>query len=157
MKGRYSVSVISQEFFNRTAFSNNGGHSPPSSPHPVTIKEKKASRRYIGILLALLSSLAFSLGSLLVKRLATDGGYHPFNIAVWRFVGIFLPYIPVLAYYYTRSIRSHGQSIFKGVFVFNPDVTGKEKFKVWALLLVISSLKMTAFWSYVIYSLPNLF
>lgn len=52
-------------------------------------KEKKRSkfRRYRGMLLALLSSLIFSLTALLVKKLE---GYHPFSIALWRFQGYHL-------------------------------------------------------------------
>ncbi|OXA51017.1 hypothetical protein Fcan01_14114 [Folsomia candida] len=60
-----------------------------------TKKKKKASplRRYRGMLLALLSSLIFSLGALVAKKLHH---FHPFSIAFWRFQGAFLPVLPII-------------------------------------------------------------
>jgi hypothetical protein len=41
-------------------------------------------RRYLGILFALMSSIVFSLCSIIIKVL---GRYHPFNLGFWRFQG----------------------------------------------------------------------
>jgi hypothetical protein len=57
--------------------------------------KKKSSplRRYKGMLFALLSSLIFSVGALIAKKLEH---VHPFSIALWKFQGAFLPVLPII-------------------------------------------------------------
>lgn len=69
-------------------------------------KKKSKLRRYRGMLLALLSSLIFSLTALLVKKLE---GYHPFSIALWRFQGAFLPALPLIIH--TRYFSKLGEKM----------------------------------------------
>lgn len=78
----------------------------------VVKKERKRSklRRYKGMLLALLSSLIFSLTALLVKKL---DGYHPISIALWRFQGALLPAIPIL--FQARYFSKIGEKVFDRV------------------------------------------
>ncbi|CAL8110064.1 unnamed protein product [Orchesella dallaii] len=67
---------------------------PVTAAEAAIKKEKKSKlRRYRGMLLALLSSLIFSLTALLVKKLE---GYHPISIALWRFQGALLPAVPLI-------------------------------------------------------------
>lgn len=71
------------------------------------VKKKRSKfRRYRGMLLALLSSLIFSLTALLVKKLE---GYHPFSIALWRFQGAFLPALPLIIH--TRFFTKLGEKM----------------------------------------------
>jgi len=57
-----------------------GENADPKHPLPFW-------RRYFGIFLALMSSIVFSMTTLLVKILSVH--YHPVNFGVWRFQGIF--------------------------------------------------------------------
>lgn len=54
---------------------------------------RRSCRRYIGILLAIFASFLLSLTTLIARVLIE---YHPFNEAMWRFMGILLPSIPIL-------------------------------------------------------------
>jgi len=53
-------------------------------------------KRYIGIILAIMSSVVFALGVLIVKSLPQ---YHPYSVSFWRFQGVLLPTLPILFYY----------------------------------------------------------
>lgn len=81
-----------------------------------TKKKKKASplRRYRGMLLALLSSLIFSLGALVAKKLHH---FHPFSIAFWRFQGAFLPVLPIIMH--KVCILDQADKIMLGVWPLN--------------------------------------
>ncbi|CAK1541506.1 unnamed protein product [Leptosia nina] len=50
---------------------------------------------YLGLLLATLSSLFFSLCSVIVKSLVN---IHPIQLAMFRFIGVFLPTVPIVIY-----------------------------------------------------------
>lgn len=54
---------------------------------------KKSCTRYFGILLAIFASFLLSLTTLIARLLIE---YHPFNEALWRFLGILLPSVPIL-------------------------------------------------------------
>jgi len=57
---------------------------------------KTGCRRYLGIGLALSSSLVFSLSTLLVKMLPH---YHPYSVTFWRFAGgILIPMFPIMLF-----------------------------------------------------------
>jgi len=78
------------------------------------INKKKPIRkgfcgRYLGIILALGSSVIFPLGGLAVKALGEN--YHTYSISVWRFQGVLLPAIPIALYH--RCIK--GDMIFDTV------------------------------------------
>ncbi|ODN00876.1 Solute carrier family 35 member G1 [Orchesella cincta] len=53
-------------------------------------------KRYIGIILAIMSSMVFALGVLIVKSLPQ---YHPYSVSFWRFQGVLLPTLPMVFYY----------------------------------------------------------
>ncbi|CAL8125727.1 unnamed protein product [Orchesella dallaii] len=53
-------------------------------------------KRYIGIILAIMSSMVFALGILIVKLLPQ---YHPYSVSFWRFQGVLLPTIPLVFYF----------------------------------------------------------
>lgn len=53
--------------------------------------------RYIGIILAITSSMLFALCILIVKLLAND--YHPYSVTFWRFQGVLLPSLLISFYY----------------------------------------------------------
>jgi hypothetical protein len=78
---------------NREGVINSKG-SDSSSGYDVKVKGSR--KRYLGILLGVVASVFLSLTTLFAKLLAA---YHPFNEALWRFLGILLPSIPVLAYF----------------------------------------------------------
>ncbi|XP_042240734.1 uncharacterized protein LOC121878531 isoform X2 [Homarus americanus] len=72
------------------------GEHPPYSRHQGGVAEKGAKRYalpHLGLFMAVLSSLFFSLCSLLVKILSD---VSPMELAVSRFVGILLPTLPLL-------------------------------------------------------------
>ena len=73
------------------------------------IGERKGCRRYLGLFLAILACVAFSLSSLIVKYFHE---YHPFSKCVWRFNGLALPAIPMMIY--TRCYKKN--MIFDTVF-----------------------------------------
>lgn len=86
--------------------------APPKPDTTVVVEAPKAKkrsklRRYRGMLLALLSSLIFSLTALLVKKL---DGYHPFSIALWRFQGALIPALPLIIH--TRYFTKVGEKVF---------------------------------------------
>lgn len=54
---------------------------------------RKSCRKYTGILLAIFASFLLSLTTLIARVLIE---YHPFNEAMWRFLGILLPSVPIL-------------------------------------------------------------
>lgn len=54
---------------------------------------RKSCKRYLGILLAIFASFLLSLTTLIARVLIE---YHPFNEALWRFLGILLPSVPIL-------------------------------------------------------------
>ncbi|CAG7698834.1 unnamed protein product [Allacma fusca] len=69
---------------------------PVHKPHrEVAQREKRRCQRFWGIILAVLASTFLSLTTLIAKLLI---GYHPFNVAIWRFQGILLPSLPVLVF-----------------------------------------------------------
>src|SRR4051812_34426563 len=53
-------------------------------------------KRYLGIGLALISSILFPLAALLVKALVQ---YHPYNVALWRFQGVVWPSLLMTCYH----------------------------------------------------------
>ncbi len=59
---------------------------------PIAALRKKC-QKYIGILLAIFASFLLSLTTLIARVLIE---YHPFNEAMWRFLGILLPSVPIL-------------------------------------------------------------
>lgn len=54
-------------------------------------------KRYLGIFFALMSSVVFSLGTVVVKRIQS---YHAFNLSTWRFLGVLIPNTLILCYYW---------------------------------------------------------
>lgn len=73
-----------------------GGLRPSSTSHRwlETLKAKLACP-YLGIILATLSSLFFSLCSVIVKGLVD---VNPMELASFRFIGVLLPAIPIVIY-----------------------------------------------------------
>lgn len=73
--------------------------APPPDPAPRWLerlqKRLGANCPYLGILLATLSSLFFSLCSVIVKGLVD---VNPMELASFRFVGVLLPALPILIY-----------------------------------------------------------
>jgi len=70
----------------------------PSTTSPITpnvTSSPKTQIKILGLLLAAISSLFFSLSSLIVKWLKD---IDPFELAAIRFVGILLPSLPILIY-----------------------------------------------------------
>ncbi|RZF47297.1 hypothetical protein LSTR_LSTR009788 [Laodelphax striatellus] len=63
-----------------------------ATDHP-SVKWKPKSCSYLGILLATISSLFFSLASVIVKWMVN---VHPMELAACRFVGVLLPAIPIV-------------------------------------------------------------
>ena len=57
--------------------------------------DRQGCRKYLGLALALLACVAFSLSSLIVKYF---NEYHPFSKCVWRFHGLAIPAIPMMIY-----------------------------------------------------------
>jgi len=51
--------------------------------------------KYLGLILALISSILISLVTLIVKSLSQ---YHPLSLVIWRLQGILLPSIIIMAY-----------------------------------------------------------
>ena len=71
--------------------------------------EEKKWGKYTGLLLALLSSLVFSISALLVKYLPH---YNPITIALWRFQGALWPALPFFAcHQYTEYRTSKFRSV----------------------------------------------
>lgn len=62
-------------------------------------------KRYLGILMAISSSMVFALCILIVKSLPQ---YHPFSVSFWRFQGVLIPSIPMAIYF--RCVKK--QKIF---------------------------------------------
>lgn len=71
------------------------------------VLEEQGWKRFLGIFLALLAALQFSLSALIIKIL----GYHPFNLGVWRFAIMSLIPIPFLVH----SALIKKQSVFQEV------------------------------------------
>lgn len=69
----------------------------------------KPCRRYLGILLAIFASFLLSLTTLIARVLIE---YHPFNEALWRFFGIFLPSLPILFWEYFGKKEPVFQTIY---------------------------------------------
>ncbi|KAH8257929.1 hypothetical protein KR038_003171 [Drosophila bunnanda] len=73
--------------------------APPPDPAPRWLERLQrrlgANCPYLGILLATLSSLFFSLCSVIVKGLVD---VNPMELASFRFVGVLLPALPILIY-----------------------------------------------------------
>ncbi len=70
-------------------------------------EEQEGWKRFLGIFLALLAALQFSLSALIIKVL----GYHPFNLGVWRFGVMSIIPIPFLVH----SALIKKQSVFQEV------------------------------------------
>lgn len=61
----------------------------------IPVKQPRCNYPYLGLILATLSSLFFSLCSVIVKWLVD---VHPMELAAFRFVGVLLPAIPIVLY-----------------------------------------------------------
>jgi hypothetical protein len=81
-----------------------------TSPSQIEVAAFSFFPRYKGMLLALVSSVMFSLSALLVKFLKS---YHPVTIALWRIQGAFLPSILLLIWkevkHRRRKRRKHAE------------------------------------------------
>jgi hypothetical protein len=85
-------------------------------------KKKKASRRYLGVLLAIHSALIGPLTSIIVKGLPE---YHPMTVASWRFIGMLLPSLLMLSFH----------KFFKRDEIFN-SFKGDDKWKLISFVVV---------------------
>jgi len=61
-------------------------------------------RRYLGILLSLLASLALSLSSIIVKSVSDS--YDAFSISVWTFQGILIPSAVLVVFHHFKGSSS---------------------------------------------------
>lgn len=95
------------------------------------VKKRSKLRRYRGMLLALLSSLIFSLTALLVKKLE---GYHPFSIALWRFQGALVPAIPIIIH--ARYFSKIGEKVLERIW----PLTETKNMSMFSLVLLRSIL-----------------
>jgi hypothetical protein len=102
-------------------------------PPPVVVPEDedevlvKGWRKYRGIVLALQSSLIFSITALLVKQLKD---HNPITIALWRYQGALWPGLLALAYH--RTSGPEKEKVAETIF---PPTTRK-KLKMLLLLIV---------------------
>lgn len=69
-----------------------------NDPKKPNAKEKTGWKRCLGLILAALSSVVFSLSITVAKYLHN---YHAFNLGVWRSLGVFLPSMIACMYYYS--------------------------------------------------------
>ncbi|ODN04298.1 Solute carrier family 35 member G1 [Orchesella cincta] len=86
---------------------------------------RKPCRKYLGILLAISASFLLSLTTLIARVLIE---YHPFNEALWRFLGILLPSVPVLFW----SSFSSKEPVFHTVY----PLCDREKLKTLLVIFV---------------------
>jgi hypothetical protein len=68
--------------------------SSPDSLDPE-LEKPRWYMRFVGILCCLLSSIIFSLATIVVKSIQS---YHAFNISFYRFQGVLVPSLIVLAF-----------------------------------------------------------
>lgn len=103
---------------------------PPFKPPSPTIlivgkRQGRLCRRFWGIIFAIMASVFLSLTTLLAKLLI---GYHPFNVAIWRFEGILIPSLPVLIF----ASCVHEEPVFESI----QPIWERGKFKTFVLLFV---------------------
>lgn len=72
-------------------------------------EEKSRNRRYLGIVLALIAALNYSISALIIKVLMVN--YHPCNFGVWRFVSMVAITTPFLIHgQFFRKVKDKGNA-----------------------------------------------
>ncbi|CAL8111788.1 unnamed protein product [Orchesella dallaii] len=100
-----------------------------------TRSKRSVWRKYRGILLALASSLIFTVSAILVKKLDT---FDPFNTAFYKFQGALIPAIPLLLQ--KRFCSKKGSAVTERVW----PLTERQKLKAFGLVLLRSFLSCNA-------------
>ncbi|CAL8110017.1 unnamed protein product [Orchesella dallaii] len=88
---------------------------------------RKSCRKYLGILLGISASFLLSLTTLIARVLIE---YHPFNEALWRFLGILLPSVPILIW--SNVSNKESESVFSTI---HP-LCNREKLKTMLVIFV---------------------
>jgi len=103
-----------------------------SNSNSRTTPAASKTKRFGGILLALLATFIYSLATLILKSFHT---YHPFTVSIWRFQGMIIPSIPVILLY--SCLRSTKERGYAKTFGIGPGVhTLRENLKIIFLIFV---------------------
>jgi drug/metabolite transporter (DMT)-like permease len=112
----------------------NGGRRR-SSVHSMSAKGRSKGKcdNFKGILLALLSTFTYSLSTVLLKILINRSNYHPFTVSVWRFQGMVIPSIFILARHLFVNRKNKKGTIWNSIF----PVTNSRKALVFIIALIL--------------------
>ncbi|CAL8087961.1 unnamed protein product [Orchesella dallaii] len=88
---------------------------------------RRNCKKYLGILLGISASFLLSLTTLIARVLIE---YHPFNEALWRFLGILLPSVPIL--FWSSVSNKESESVFSTI---HP-LCNREKLKTMLVIFV---------------------
>lgn len=106
---------------------SDNSNNPTASCETLSKKKRSLWSKYGGMVLAIISSFIFALSALLVKKLES---YDPFNSALYKFQGAFIPAIPLILQKYYCSKK--GPAIIERVW----PLTEKKKIQNLGLVLV---------------------
>ncbi|CAL8099506.1 unnamed protein product [Orchesella dallaii] len=116
-KARLSIPSIAWSKYGRSSITSIS--SPPLNPIDKEIQDRLISldrlgwKRYVGLLLTVLSAITFSFNALIAKLLSH---MHPFNLGVWTFQLMTLFAIPTIIY--ERKVNKN-EAIFESLYPFH--------------------------------------